>query len=256
MRDPPLEEILARRGAVTRIAAGLGISIAAVSQWQRVPADRVAELARLLDLPPHRLRPDLYPPPAEPHPSPEGNTPRMATRIPLRRRRRTKIVATLGPATSTPEVIERLYRAGADVFRLNFSHGTHADHAERIEHHPRAGAEGRPADRHPGGSCRGPSCGSAASQGGPGAAADRPALPARPRPDAGQRQRRVQLPHPEIFKAAQTGTSLLLDDGKLRLRVVRAVRDDHLETEVVVGGAAVATARASTCPTSRCRSRR
>ena len=54
------------------------------------------------------------------------------SRIPLRRRRRTKIVATLGPASSTPEVIERLYRAGADVFRLNFSHGTHEDHAARI----------------------------------------------------------------------------------------------------------------------------
>ena len=38
--------------------------------------------------------------------------------------RRTKIVATLGPASSTPEVIERLFQAGADVFRLNFSHGT------------------------------------------------------------------------------------------------------------------------------------
>ena len=56
----------------------------------------------------------------------------MLTHISLRRRRRTKIVATLGPASSTPEVIERLFRAGADVFRLNFSHGTHADHAERI----------------------------------------------------------------------------------------------------------------------------
>ena len=56
----------------------------------------------------------------------------MPPRIPLRRRRRTKVVATLGPASSSPEMIERLFRAGADVFRLNFSHGSHADHAERI----------------------------------------------------------------------------------------------------------------------------
>jgi pyruvate kinase len=48
--------------------------------------------------------------------------------------------------------------------------------------------------------------------------------------------RRVQLPHPEILAAASVGTSLLLDDGKLRLRVIRR-RDDHLETEIVVGGA-------------------
>ena len=56
MRDPELEDILARRGTVTRIAAALGISPAAVSQWQRVPAERVAELSRLLDLPQDQLR--------------------------------------------------------------------------------------------------------------------------------------------------------------------------------------------------------
>ncbi|WP_260987733.1 pyruvate kinase, partial [Roseomonas gilardii] len=49
-----------------------------------------------------------------------------------RRRRRTKVVATLGPASSTPEMIERLFRAGADVFRLNFSHGSHEGHAANI----------------------------------------------------------------------------------------------------------------------------
>ncbi len=50
----------------------------------------------------------------------------------LRRRRRTKIVATVGPASSTPEMLGRLFRGGADVFRLNFSHGSHEDHAARI----------------------------------------------------------------------------------------------------------------------------
>ncbi len=52
----------------------------------------------------------------------------MAPRIKLRRRRRTKILATLGPSSSTPEVLSRLFHAGADVFRLNFSHGSHEDH--------------------------------------------------------------------------------------------------------------------------------
>ena len=56
----------------------------------------------------------------------------MSARQKLRRRRRTKIIATLGPASSTPEVIGRLFLAGADVFRLNFSHGSHDDHAARI----------------------------------------------------------------------------------------------------------------------------
>ena len=56
----------------------------------------------------------------------------MATRPKLRRRRRTKIIATLGPASSSPEVLTRLFQVGADVFRLNFSHGTHEDHAARF----------------------------------------------------------------------------------------------------------------------------
>ncbi|MEQ9123679.1 MAG: pyruvate kinase, partial [Alphaproteobacteria bacterium] len=51
----------------------------------------------------------------------------------MRRRRNVKIVATLGPATSTYESIRAVYEAGADVFRFNFSHGEHADHAARME---------------------------------------------------------------------------------------------------------------------------
>jgi pyruvate kinase len=190
-----------------------------------VPSERVVELARLLELPAHQLRPDLHPPP-------EGK-PRMATRIPLRRRRRTKIVATLGPTSSSPEVIERLFRAGADVFRLNFSHGSHEDHAQRIAAIRALEAKvGRPiailAD------VQGPKLRVGRFQGG------------RVQLQAGQPFRldlnptpgnvsRVQLPHPEIIQAAQIGTTLLLDDGKLRLRVTHR-RDDHLETEVLVGG--------------------
>src|SRR6516164_8731151 len=56
----------------------------------------------------------------------------MATRPKLRRRRRTKIIATLGPSSASPETLAQLFQAGADVFRLNFSHGTHADHAARF----------------------------------------------------------------------------------------------------------------------------
>ena len=56
----------------------------------------------------------------------------MALRPKMRRRRRTKIIATLGPASSTLEIMTRLFQAGADVFRLNFSHGTHEDHAARF----------------------------------------------------------------------------------------------------------------------------
>src|SRR3712207_4446877 len=157
----------------------------------------------------------------------------MAPRIPIRRRRRTKIVATLGPVSSSPEMIERLFRAGADVFRLNFSHRSHEDHAARIATIREMEARlNRPvgilAD------VQGPKLrvgrfagGRVQLQTGQGFRLDLNPTPG----DV----RRVTLPHPEIIEAAQIGTTLLLDDGKLRLRVARR-RDDHLETEVVLGG--------------------
>ena len=51
----------------------------------------------------------------------------------MRRNRNAKIVATLGPASTSRETIEALFKAGADVFRLNFSHGTHDDHQRRLD---------------------------------------------------------------------------------------------------------------------------
>jgi pyruvate kinase len=157
----------------------------------------------------------------------------MPARQKLRRRRRTKIIATIGPASSTPEMLARLFQLGADVFRLNFSHGTHEDHAERI----RLIREIEERYEHPIGilaDVQGPKLRVGQFQAG------------RVHLQAGQtfrldldptpgNVRRVALPHPEIIHAAAIGTSLLLDDGKLRLRVARQ-REDHLETEVIVGG--------------------
>ncbi len=51
----------------------------------------------------------------------------------MRRKRKVKIIATLGPSSSDPAVIRRLFEAGADVFRLNFSHGSHDDHRRNLE---------------------------------------------------------------------------------------------------------------------------
>src|SRR6201996_2874867 len=61
-----------------------------------------------------------------------NQTPTPAIPAPLERSRRAKIVATLGPASSSPEVFRQLVRAGLDVARLNFSHGSHAQKAELI----------------------------------------------------------------------------------------------------------------------------
>src|SRR3954451_448371 len=157
----------------------------------------------------------------------------MATRPRLRRRRRTKIIATLGPASSSIEVLTRLFQAGADVFRLNFSHGSHEDHAARIVQIRELEAR---FDRPIGilADVQGPKLrvgrfggGRVQLQTGQKFRLDLNATP-------GNAQR-VNLPHPEIIEAASIGCSLLLDSGKLKLRVLRK-RSDGLETEVVVGG--------------------
>ena len=157
----------------------------------------------------------------------------MPIRSKIRRRRRTKIVATLGPASSTPEVLARLFRAGADVFRLNFSHGTHEDHAARIA--MIRDLELR-FDRPIGilADVQGPKLRVGQFAGGRVQLQTGQAFRLDLNPTPGNVQR-VQLPHPEIIAAAKIGTTLLLDDGKLRLRVTHQ-RPDHLETEVAVGG--------------------
>ena len=157
----------------------------------------------------------------------------MAQRVKLRRRRRTKIIATLGPASASAEMLSRLFHGGADVFRLNFSHGTHDDHFARIQM-IRALEEhtGRPigilAD------VQGPKLRVGQFQGGRVALQTGQSFRLDLSPVPGD-SRRVQLAHPEIIEAARIGTTLLLDDGKLRLRVAH-VRGDHLECEVVIGG--------------------
>ncbi len=148
--------------------------------------------------------------------------------------RHTKIVATIGPASEAPSTIDALLRAGVDVFRLNFSHGTHESHAaayraireasqargrrvavmqdlsgRKIRTGPLAG--GRPIDLKAGEELR-------------IAAGD----------SAGERGR-VFTPFAALITTAKPGNRLLLDDGKIELRVT-AASGDELRTEVVNGG--------------------
>jgi pyruvate kinase len=151
----------------------------------------------------------------------------------MRRSRNAKIVATLGPASSRPEMLRRLFDAGVDVFRLNFSHGSAEDHRARFAAlRELERATGRPigilAD------LQGPKLrvGTFAE----GAVVLEPGQPFRLDLDtAPGNGRRANLPHPEIFKALVPGTELLLDDGKLRL-VVERCGADFAETTVAVGG--------------------
>jgi pyruvate kinase len=148
-------------------------------------------------------------------------------------RRAAKIIATLGPASSTPDRIKALHAAGADLFRLNFSHGERADHRARYDAVRKLERElARP-------------IGILVDLQGPKIrvgkfAAGKVTLgegkPLRLDLDAGPGDvRRAPLPHPEVFAAMKPGQMVLLDDGRLRLRVDK-VGADFAETTVVTGG--------------------
>ena len=151
----------------------------------------------------------------------------------MRRTRNAKIVATLGPASSDKDTVRRLFLAGVDVFRLNFSHGTPEAHRARFSMLRELEREtGRPigilAD------LQGPKLRVGTFAAGPvmlaQGASFRLDLDAAPGDVL-----RASLPHPEIFAALVPGAELLLDDGKLRL-VVERCGADFAETRVAVGG--------------------
>jgi pyruvate kinase len=148
------------------------------------------------------------------------------------RTRFTKIVATLGPASSDPSMIRALFEAGADVFRLNFSHGTADDHRKRMEAIRALEEEvGRPiaviAD------LQGPKLRLGAFAAGFVDLKAGQAFRLDLDPTAGDATR-APLPHPEIFAALSVGQKLLLDDGKVRLEVVK-VGPAFAETLVIAG---------------------
>lgn len=148
------------------------------------------------------------------------------------RARRARIVATLGPASRAPETVRELAAAGADVFRVNFSHGTHEDHARTIEAVREAEAAlDRPlavlAD------LQGPKLrlgqfkdGRAELRAGQTFRIDLSREPGD--------ETRIGVPHPEVFAALRDGSLILLDDGKVRLRVT-AHGPDFAETVVEAG---------------------
>lgn len=151
----------------------------------------------------------------------------------MRRDRNAKIVATLGPASSTEEEISSLFEAGVDVFRMNFSHGDHEGHRERYNIL-------RGLEKKYGHAVailldlQGPKLRVGDFEGGSTELV------------AGQKYRLVAqeclgnaekacLPHPEVYEALEPNTNLLLDDGRLKLRVLDH-GTDWAETEVVIGG--------------------
>ena len=149
------------------------------------------------------------------------------------RQRKVRILATLGPASANPDMIAALHRAGADAFRVNMSHGDHDGHARVIAAIRALEKEtGRPTTILV--DLQGPKLRVGAFRDGFAdlARGAKFALDGDPAPGDAHR---VHLPHPELFAALEPGTRLLVDDGKLVLRV-RAVAPTRIETEVEVGG--------------------
>ncbi|MCB1396050.1 MAG: pyruvate kinase [Rhodobacter sp.] len=151
----------------------------------------------------------------------------------MRRNRNVKIVATLGPASSDKATIRALYEAGADVFRLNMSHGSHDEQAARHALIREVEAEtGRPiailAD------LQGPKLRVGTFAAGAVELEEGRAFRLDLDPADGDDDR-VCLPHPEIFAALEPGARLLVNDGKIVLKVVGCAAD-HADCTVVVGG--------------------
>jgi pyruvate kinase len=149
------------------------------------------------------------------------------------RARKVKILATLGPASSSPEMIRALMEAGADAFRINMSHGNQDDKAKLVEairalekslHRPTTILFDLQGPKLRVGSFAG---GSAMLTAGQMFVLDRDPTPG----DA----TRVELPHPELFDAVKKDARLLIDDGKVRLRIV-GVEDERIAALVEVGG--------------------
>ena len=151
----------------------------------------------------------------------------------MRRLRRAKIVATLGPASSDVDMIGRLFKAGADVFRINMSH-TSQDRMRELVAMIRSVEQdtGRPIGILV--DLQGPKLRLGTIAGGSVMvkAGDTVVLDSDP---AIGDATRVYLPHPEIFAAVKAGHTLLIDDGKVRLAVTQA-EPKRMVTRVVVGG--------------------
>lgn len=149
-------------------------------------------------------------------------------------RTKTKILATIGPSSASKEQIEKLIDAGVDAFRVNFSHGTHEEHKERVNFI-------RKLEKRKGrfisilADMQGPKLRVGVFDNGKGVDLKEGQSFRLDLDKTPGDEKRVNLPHKEIFEALKAGDDLLLNDGNIRLHVDK-VGKDYAETTVVVGG--------------------
>src|SRR5829696_2348480 len=153
----------------------------------------------------------------------------MVTETLAPRSRKVKILATLGPASSDAQAIRKLMLAGADAFRINMSHGDQKQKAKLVDAIRALEKElRRPTtilfD------LQGPKLRVGHFEGGR-AMLEKGKRFILDRDDKAGDSKRVQLPHVELFESVRPGTSILIDDGKVRLSVLEA-DDEHIVSEV------------------------
>jgi pyruvate kinase len=148
--------------------------------------------------------------------------------------RRTKIVATIGPATRTVETMIELIEAGVDVFRFNFSHGTRAEHAENVE---MAREAAKRSDKEVGilGDLPGPKLRIGDVEGGMVGLRPGSEITLTTDTDAIGTEEQLSVSYAGLPSAVRTGSEIYLADGRIRLRVTECT-DGEVRCAVEVGG--------------------
>ena len=157
-----------------------------------------------------------------------------SNKLDARFRKKTKQLATLGPASSSFEMIEKLFLAGADVFRLNFSHGEHAQKKELLDIIRQVEAK----YDHPIailGDLQGPKLRVGTFEDPEGEILEAGQTFRFDLDETPGTKKRVRLPHPEIIEASEVGHSLLIDDGKMKMTVI-STGPGYLDCVVDVAG--------------------
>lgn len=147
---------------------------------------------------------------------------------------RTKIVATVGPACDTYEKLLQLVKAGVNVFRLNFSHGSHEDKAQIIAHIRRINKE-EPYNIAILGDLQGPKLRVGEMEGGSIEVAAGDILTFTNEKVIGNKER-IYVSYPNLHKDVKPGNIILIDDGKLEVRVIGITKTNDVQVEVTLGG--------------------
>src|SRR5574338_607108 len=147
---------------------------------------------------------------------------------------RTKIVATVGPACDTYEKLLELVKAGVNVFRLNFSHGTHEDKKTIIEHIRKIN-ETEPYNLAILGDLQGPKLRVGEIENGSIEVKPGDTLTFTNEKIVGN-HKRIYVSYPNLHEDVRTGNTILIDDGKLEVKVMKILKNHDVQVEVTMGG--------------------